>query len=190
MQLSDASAAPFQILGSASSPSSRRPPAGANTFDEDIVDAREIDKALSELAAISGRWNLFRKFLFDRLSVSNPKFATQHLSSNVYRTILRIRKTGINVKRQSTSKNFLIKSLTLRQSRKNSGLSNHPNRANLSKKYWRHTTFHSRFGTPVLSSTRCGICIRTLTSKLRDFAGSQAFNSRPFTVAYHYHNAR
>jgi hypothetical protein len=40
--------------------------------DEDIVDVKQIDKVLSELAAMSGRWNLFRKFLFDRLSVVYP----------------------------------------------------------------------------------------------------------------------
>ena len=41
-------------------------------IDEDIVDVKQIDKVLSELAAMSGRWNLFRKFLFDRLSVIHP----------------------------------------------------------------------------------------------------------------------
>jgi hypothetical protein len=38
-------------------------------IDEEIVDVKQVDKVLSELAAMSGRWNLFRKFLFDRLSV-------------------------------------------------------------------------------------------------------------------------
>lgn len=43
--------------------------------DEDIVDFKQIDKVLSELAAMSGRWNLFRKFLFDSLSVIySPSF--------------------------------------------------------------------------------------------------------------------
>lgn len=40
--------------------------------DEEMVDVKQIDKVLSELAAMSGRWNLFRKFLFDRLSVIHP----------------------------------------------------------------------------------------------------------------------
>ena len=44
-------------------------PVVLNWFDEDIVDVKQIDKVLSELGAMSGRWNLFRKFLFDRLSV-------------------------------------------------------------------------------------------------------------------------
>ncbi|KAI0807010.1 COG4-domain-containing protein [Fomes fomentarius] len=35
--------------------------------DEDAVDPREIDKVLIEVAGMSGRWGLFRKFLHDRL---------------------------------------------------------------------------------------------------------------------------
>ncbi|KII88790.1 hypothetical protein PLICRDRAFT_638384 [Plicaturopsis crispa FD-325 SS-3] len=46
------------------SPIRRQP----STFqDEDAVDPREIDKALSELAGMAGRWALFRKFLLERL---------------------------------------------------------------------------------------------------------------------------
>lgn len=33
------------------------------------VDPRDIDKVLSEMAAMIGRWNLFRKFLLDALKV-------------------------------------------------------------------------------------------------------------------------
>jgi len=43
----------------------RQPP--STTPDEDVVDPREIDKVLSELAGITGRWNLFRKFLSESL---------------------------------------------------------------------------------------------------------------------------
>ena len=52
--------------------------------DEDIVDVKQIDKVLSELAAISGRWNLFRKFLFDRLSVMYPlpPLGVSHIDKN------------------------------------------------------------------------------------------------------------
>ena len=39
-------------------------------IDEDTVDAREIDKVLTEVAGMSGRWGLFRKFLYERLRVS------------------------------------------------------------------------------------------------------------------------
>ena len=45
-------------------------PAGAITPvipEEDAVDPREIDAVLSELAQISGRWELYRRFLYDRL---------------------------------------------------------------------------------------------------------------------------
>ena len=45
----------------------RQPP--STTPDEDVVDPREIDKVLSELAGITGRWNLFRKFLSESLKV-------------------------------------------------------------------------------------------------------------------------
>lgn len=67
-KLSDAGAPTLQAL-SAPTSVGFRPQA---IIDEDIVDVKQIDKVLSELAAISGRWNLFRKFLFDRLSVIYP----------------------------------------------------------------------------------------------------------------------
>lgn len=38
-----------------------------SAIDEEVVDPREIDKALTETAQMSGRWSLFRKFLFERL---------------------------------------------------------------------------------------------------------------------------
>jgi conserved oligomeric Golgi complex subunit 4 len=38
--------------------------------DIDAADPREIDKLLSELAGMIGRWSLFRRFLYDRLRVS------------------------------------------------------------------------------------------------------------------------
>ena len=47
-------------------------------IDEDVIDVKQIDKALSELAAMSGRWNLFRKFLFDRLSVTRSFLSVIH----------------------------------------------------------------------------------------------------------------
>jgi hypothetical protein len=68
LKLSDTGAPTLQAL-SAPSSAVLRP---QTIIDEDIVDVKQIDKVLSELAAISGRWNLFRKFLFDRLSVIHP----------------------------------------------------------------------------------------------------------------------
>jgi hypothetical protein len=50
------------------SPINRRPPASMNP-DEAAVDPREIDRVLSELAGMIGRWSLFRKFLAEALSV-------------------------------------------------------------------------------------------------------------------------
>lgn len=63
-KLSDTGAPTLQALSTPSSMGLKQ----QTTVDEDIVDVKQVDKALSELAAMSGRWNLFRKFLFDRLS--------------------------------------------------------------------------------------------------------------------------
>jgi conserved oligomeric Golgi complex subunit 4 len=41
-----------------------------NATEEDIVDARDIDKVITEVASMSGRWSMFRKFLYDRLKVT------------------------------------------------------------------------------------------------------------------------
>ncbi|KAF8919450.1 COG4 transport protein-domain-containing protein [Mucidula mucida] len=41
--------------------------------DEDVVDPREIDKALVEVAGMAGRWNLFRKFLYESVSGSDDE---------------------------------------------------------------------------------------------------------------------
>ena len=38
-------------------------------IEEDTVDAREIDGLLAELAMMSGRWQLLRRFLYGRLKV-------------------------------------------------------------------------------------------------------------------------
>ncbi len=37
--------------------------------DEEGVDPREIDKVLVEAASMAGRWNLFRKFLCESMTV-------------------------------------------------------------------------------------------------------------------------
>ncbi|OCH95231.1 COG4-domain-containing protein [Obba rivulosa] len=50
-----------------SSPTTRRQPSQPGTVDEDTVDPREIDKVLTEIAGISSRWALFRKFMYGRL---------------------------------------------------------------------------------------------------------------------------
>lgn len=68
LKLSDTGAPALQAL-SAPSSAGFKP---QTIVDEDIVDVKQIDKVLSELGAMSGRWNLFRKFLFDRLSVICP----------------------------------------------------------------------------------------------------------------------
>jgi hypothetical protein len=52
-----------------SSPTVRRQISQLNAPDDDIVDPREVDKVLSELAGMTGRWSLFKKFLAERLRV-------------------------------------------------------------------------------------------------------------------------
>ncbi|KAJ7349436.1 COG4 transport protein-domain-containing protein [Mycena albidolilacea] len=39
--------------------------------DEELVDPREIDRVVSEVAVMAGRWNLFKKFLSERLEDSS-----------------------------------------------------------------------------------------------------------------------
>jgi hypothetical protein len=39
--------------------------------EELAIDPREIDKVLSELAGMIGRWHLFKKFLSEALKVPN-----------------------------------------------------------------------------------------------------------------------
>ena len=41
-------------------------------LSEEGVNPRDIDKVISEVAGMAGRWNLFKRFLVDRLQVSQP----------------------------------------------------------------------------------------------------------------------
>ncbi|KAJ8590363.1 COG4-domain-containing protein [Rhizopogon salebrosus TDB-379] len=62
-KLLDVSSSPFSV-----SPFiSRKQPLQVSTQEEDDSDPREIDKMLSEIAGMSGRWYLFRKFLLEEL---------------------------------------------------------------------------------------------------------------------------
>ncbi|KAI0075820.1 COG4-domain-containing protein [Panus rudis PR-1116 ss-1] len=64
-KLSEASSTSFHTL---SGPTQIRKTASQmSTSDEDTVDPREIDKVLTEVAGMAGRWSLFRKFLYNRL---------------------------------------------------------------------------------------------------------------------------
>ncbi|GLB35270.1 putative COG4 transport protein [Lyophyllum shimeji] len=58
----------------------KRPPVSTNP-DEAAVDPREIDKVLSELAGMIGRWNLFTKFLVEALSDDNLSVNPNALNS-------------------------------------------------------------------------------------------------------------
>ncbi|KZT36993.1 COG4-domain-containing protein [Sistotremastrum suecicum HHB10207 ss-3] len=49
---------------------------------DDGPDPREIDKLLNEVASIAGRWNLFRQFLVDRLSVGDGTTENDPENSN------------------------------------------------------------------------------------------------------------
>lgn len=41
----------------------------ASGSEDDMIDPREIDKVISEVAAMASRWNLFRKYLSDSFRV-------------------------------------------------------------------------------------------------------------------------
>ena len=43
--------------------------------EEEASNAREIDKVVSEIAGLAGRWGLFRRFLLERLKVRHqPRY--------------------------------------------------------------------------------------------------------------------
>lgn len=65
----------------------RRPAMQRSTLEEDQVDPREIDKVLTELSAMSGRWALFRKFLLDNLTVRGLFEALEFFFISESRTI-------------------------------------------------------------------------------------------------------
>ena len=61
-QISDIASSPFSLNASR-----KLHPQPGN--EDDGLDPREIDKTLSEIAGMCGRWNLFRKFLVEQLQV-------------------------------------------------------------------------------------------------------------------------
>lgn len=68
VQLTETSSTSFQAL---STPAPmRRAASQMGGLDDEQVDAREVDKVLTEVAGMAGRWSLFRKFLYERLKVS------------------------------------------------------------------------------------------------------------------------
>lgn len=68
-KLSDVANPTFQTLTAPAQPI-RRAASAMSAVEEDPVDAREIDKVLTEVAGMAGRWSLFRKFLHERLKVN------------------------------------------------------------------------------------------------------------------------
>ncbi|KAI0317766.1 COG4-domain-containing protein [Amylostereum chailletii] len=68
-KLSDISSVTFPSVWSHSPVVPRRPPLPPS--QEDTVDPREIDKVITEAAGMASRWNLFRRFLFDRLKTES-----------------------------------------------------------------------------------------------------------------------
>ncbi|KDQ12274.1 hypothetical protein BOTBODRAFT_176521 [Botryobasidium botryosum FD-172 SS1] len=60
-KLQDASNPTFYTLTTSSLP---RKPGG---FEEETLDPRDVEKVLSEMAGMAGRWGLFRRFLWERL---------------------------------------------------------------------------------------------------------------------------
>lgn len=59
--------------------------------EEPAVDLREIDKVLSEIAGMLGRWSTFKKFLLESLSVcgllySSLTYVAKHVNEGIPRT--------------------------------------------------------------------------------------------------------
>ncbi|KAG1754196.1 COG4-domain-containing protein [Suillus lakei] len=72
-KLLDVSSSSFSIAPSIS----RKQSSQVSSQDDDELDPREIDKLLSEIAGMSGRWHLFRKFLVEQLQDENVEEDTQ-----------------------------------------------------------------------------------------------------------------
>ncbi|KAI0811103.1 COG4-domain-containing protein [Irpex lacteus] len=72
-KLSDIANPTFQTLSTSSAPQIRRATSTMNIVEEDTVDAREIDKVITEVAGMGGRWGMFRKFLYERLKDEEPE---------------------------------------------------------------------------------------------------------------------
>lgn len=72
-KLSDIASSPLAL-------NTLRKSAHQTIVDEDDPDPREIDKTLSEIAGMSGRWNLFRKFLLEQ---SEDEESIQDLSASL-----------------------------------------------------------------------------------------------------------
>lgn len=47
------------------------------------MDPRDVDKVLTEAAEMSGRWSLFRKFVYDRLKVTRDPTSQSPLDSDL-----------------------------------------------------------------------------------------------------------
>lgn len=52
-----------------STPVPQQAAANPSVVEEDVIDAKEIDVVLTELAQISSRWELYRRFLYSNLAV-------------------------------------------------------------------------------------------------------------------------
>lgn len=50
-------------------PGNRHVPPLSGMADESVIDLRDIDKLLTEVAGMVGRWNLFKKFLTEAFKV-------------------------------------------------------------------------------------------------------------------------
>lgn len=78
------------LVQSSSSPSVRRQT--SNAPDEDLVDPREIDKVLTELAGMAGRWSLFKKFLAEQLQANISLYSPAVLLTAVMFRVTKVMK--------------------------------------------------------------------------------------------------
>ena len=50
-------------------------------LDEETVDSKEIERLLSEIAGLAGRWGLFGRFIIEQLRVRTPSGPSAGLDS-------------------------------------------------------------------------------------------------------------
>ena len=95
--------------------SSNRKPSSYSSTEDAAVDPRDIDKILSELAGMIGRWRLFRKFIVESLKVCLLPFVNR-ISDLAYQEDHPQSKEKINAPASPETAAFLDVSISLNAS--------------------------------------------------------------------------
>ena len=62
---------PYQQLSRQGTQSNLAPTGNATALEDEAIDPREIDAVLTELSQMSGRWQLYRRFMYGRLTAED-----------------------------------------------------------------------------------------------------------------------